>query len=117
MVEKAKMTVLVDRLEIVGHGLRECPRVGEVGIFARREIGAQRLVKPVAAGFGPALGLRVVTLPIGHGQDYTGRTGGEMPGQACMGFAAMAGSARHLEATGPASGRLSSGSLAAVAQW
>ena len=71
------------------------------------EIGAERLVQPVAAGFGPPLGFRIVLPPAGHGQDYTGDLRGEMLGQACMGFAAMAGSARHGEATVPASLRLS----------
>ena len=78
------------------------------------EIGTERLVQPVASGFGPAFGFRVVPPPTGH---YTGGLRGEILGQACMGFAAMAGSARRNEATVFASLRLSSRTFAAVAQW
>jgi hypothetical protein len=43
------------------------------------EIGAKRLFQAMATGFGHACGLRVISLPIGHGQVYTvGTLGGEM---------------------------------------
>jgi hypothetical protein len=47
--------------------------------FPLAEIGAQRLVQPVAAGFALASRFRMVSLPSGHGRDYTaGAHAGEM---------------------------------------
>ena len=71
------------------------PRGGRCLRLPLAEIGAQRLVQPVAAGFGPALGFRIVPPPSVMAKPIPVAFEGKCWGKLAWTFAAMAGSARH----------------------
>ena len=98
---------------------------GDVAVSRRALAWAFRLARLARSAsssrsrrdLAPPLAFASSRRPPVMAQDYTGGLRGEILGQACMGFAAMAGSARRSEATVSASLRLSSRTFAAVAQW